>query len=59
MHPSQAEAPPRTTTVEIDRELVLAFRKEAAKRDVSTDRLIRDLLGIIAADQLTAAILDD
>jgi len=49
----------RVTTVEIDHDLVLAFRKEAAKRDVSTDRLIKDLLGVIATDQLTAAILDD
>jgi hypothetical protein len=32
---------------------------EAARREVSVDRLIRDLLDIIVDDKLTTAILDD
>ncbi len=45
--------------IEIDRDLVVLLRKEAAQRDMPVNRLIRDLLGVIATDQLTAAILDD
>jgi hypothetical protein len=59
MRPAQAEAPPRTTTIEIDHDLVVLLRKEAAQRDMPVGRLIRDLLDIIATDQLTTAILDD
>jgi hypothetical protein len=47
------------TTIEVDHDVIMLLRKEAAMRDVPVDRLIRDLLGVIAADQLTAAILDD
>jgi len=35
------------------------LRPEAARREVSVDRLIRDLLDIIVDDKLTTAILDD
>jgi len=50
---------PRTTTIEIDHDLVVLLRKEAAQRDIPVTRLIRDLLGVIATDGLTQAILDD
>jgi hypothetical protein len=33
--------------------------KQARRREVSVDRLIRDLLDIIVDDKLTTAILDD
>jgi len=64
MHPSQANRPAKiatlkTDTIEIDHDVIVGFRKEAEKRCVSVSRLIKDLLGVIAADQLTAAILDD
>jgi hypothetical protein len=37
----------------------MALRPEAARRDVSVDRLVRDLLDVIAEDKLATAILDD
>jgi hypothetical protein len=38
--------------------LILALRPEAARRGTTIPRLIHDLLDIIAADELTGAILD-
>jgi hypothetical protein len=53
-------APERAMTrVELDAGIVQPLRKEAARRDVSLQRLIADLLDAIATDQLTTAILDD
>jgi hypothetical protein len=50
-------SPLRTTAIEHD--LVVQFRGEAAKRETTVPQLVRDLLGVIAADGLTTAILDD
>ena len=46
---------PSTT---LDHALILALRPEAARRGTTVLRLIHDLLDTIAADKLTAAILD-
>jgi hypothetical protein len=54
---SRAHPPP--LRVEVSHDLVLAYRKEAARRDVSVQRLVAELLDRIAGDQLTSAILDD
>jgi hypothetical protein len=48
-----------TVEVDVDREIVVRLRPEAAKRDLPVARLICDLLGVIATDNLTLAILDD
>ena len=45
--------------IEVERGIVTAFRREAAARETTVPRLIRDLLAIIANDRLTSAILDD
>ena len=47
------------TMIEVDHALVTRLRPEAARRDVPVNRLLHDLLDVIAADQLTTAILDD
>ena len=46
-------------SIEIEHALVAALRLEARRRDVSVARLVYDLLGMIAADGLVTAILDD
>ena len=43
----------------IEHALVAALRPPARRRDVSVARLVYDLLGMIAADGLVTAILDD
>ena len=53
---SQTRSP---ALVEIEHDLITRLRPEAARREVSIDRLIRDLLHIIVDDKLTTAILDD
>jgi hypothetical protein len=55
--PRGAHHPP--LTIEVSHDLVLVYRKEAARRDVPVTRLITDLLDCIVVDQLTTAILDD
>ncbi len=60
MRPQQAELSAlRTDTIEVDHDTIVGFRKEAAKRGIPVNRLIKDLLGVIVTDKLTAAILDD
>jgi hypothetical protein len=49
---------PPPIRIEIDYALVLALRREAAKRDMPIGRLVRELLEVIAADNLAAAVLD-
>jgi hypothetical protein len=49
----------RTTAIELDHDLVVQFRGEAARRDCTVPQLVRHLLDVIAADRLTTAILDD
>jgi hypothetical protein len=47
------------TSVEVDRDLVVALRPEAARRQLTIPRLINRLLAVTVEDKLTAAILDD
>jgi hypothetical protein len=47
------------TIVEIAHETVLGLRREAVKRETTVERLAKDLLDVIAADNLVAAVLDD
>jgi hypothetical protein len=49
----------RTTTIELQHDLVVRLRSEAANRQTSVTRLVHDLLEIIMTDKLTAAILDN
>jgi hypothetical protein len=49
----------RTTTIELQHELVVRLRFEAASRQTTVVRLVHDLLEVIATGQLTTAILDD
>jgi predicted DNA-binding ribbon-helix-helix protein len=48
----------RTTTIELEHDLVVRLRSEAAGRQMSVVRLVQDLLEVILTDGLTAAILD-
>jgi hypothetical protein len=48
-----------TTKVELDPGIVTPLRREAARRDVSLQTLVTNLLDAIVEDQLTTAILDD
>ena len=57
-HP-EFKSPFHTTAIELDHDLVVRFRVEAAKRERTVSQLIRELLDVIAADRLTTAILDD
>ena len=55
-----ADAPKHPAlSIEIEHALVAALRLEARRRDVSVARLVYDLLGMIAADGLVTAVLDD
>ncbi len=45
--------------IELELDLVRRLRPEAARRGVSVAALVRDLLDVVAADQLVGAILDD
>jgi hypothetical protein len=58
-HHSRPDQAPNTIEVSIDREVIVRLRPEAARRDTSVPQLITNLLNVIAADQLTTAILDD
>ena len=57
--PSQPDLPPHMTSVEISRDLVVALRPEAARRQLTVPRLINRLLAATVEDKLTTAILDD
>jgi hypothetical protein len=48
-----------TTAIELDNDIIVRFRVEAAKRERTVTSLIRELLDVIATDRLTTAILDD
>jgi hypothetical protein len=47
------------TKVELDPGIVVPLRREAARRDMSLQRFVADLLDAVVTDQLTTAILDD
>jgi hypothetical protein len=49
---------PPALMLEVEHGLVTRFRAEAARRDMPVKRLLHELLDTIAADHLTAAILD-
>jgi hypothetical protein len=49
--PSRPDLPPHLTSVEIDRELVLALRPEAAQRQLTVPRLIHRLLTVTVSDR--------
>jgi hypothetical protein len=53
--PSQPELPSHLTSVEIDRDLVVALRPEAARRETTVPRLINHLLAVTVEDKLTTA----
>ena len=46
-------------SIEVERNIVTAFRKEAAARGTSADRLIRNVLDLVVADKLIGAVIDD
>jgi hypothetical protein len=45
--------------LELDHAVAVRLRREAARRETTLDYLLRSLLGTIADDKLTTAILDD
>ena len=53
---AQTRAPAK---IEVEHDLITRLRPEAARREVTVNRLIRDLLDVIVDDKLTTAILDD
>jgi hypothetical protein len=57
--PARSEFPLHTTAIELEHDIVVRFRVEAAKREKTVPQLIRELLDVIVADKLTNAILDD
>jgi hypothetical protein len=50
---------PLTVAVEVDRNLIVALRPEAARRDTTVPDLVNRLLAVTVEDKLTTAILDD
>jgi hypothetical protein len=57
---SELESSPlRTTTIEIEHDVIVKLRIEAARREKTVQQLIRTLLDVIVTDRLTTAILDD
>jgi hypothetical protein len=52
-------ASPLYTSIEISRDLLVALRPEAARRQTTVPRLINHLLAVTVEDKLTTAILDD
>jgi hypothetical protein len=57
--PESASHLVRTTAIEIEHDLIVRLRPEAAARETTVQNLVRELLDVIASDKLTAAILDD
>ncbi len=58
LEPRKTDVPP-PVQIELEIDLVRRLRPEAARRGVSVAALVRDLLDVVAADQLVDAILDD
>jgi hypothetical protein len=53
-------ASPLAVAVEVDREISIRLRPEAAKKRATTvPRLINRLLAVTVADKLVTAVLDD
>jgi hypothetical protein len=50
--------PEKSVTLELNGELLLLLRREAAKRETSALRLARQLLDVIIAEDLVGAVLD-
>jgi hypothetical protein len=57
--PSQPDLPPHHLPIDIDRDLVVSLRPEAARRQLTVSRLINRLLAVTVENKLTTAILDD
>lgn len=57
--PSRPDLPPHHLPIDIDRDLVVALRPEAARRQLTVPLLINRLLAVTVEDKLTTAILDD
>ena len=57
--PTESAASTKMTAVDIDRSILTKLRPAAVERDCSVERLVRQLLDVIATDKLTGAILDD
>ena len=55
--PQPGIAPQRSTLIELEHELIVSFRREAARREMPVTRLIHESLNTIVTDQLTTAIL--
>jgi hypothetical protein len=54
-------SPPRSMTaleVELGGDTLAYYRREAARRDLTTYQLVHDLLDTIATDSLAGAVLD-
>ncbi len=58
LEPRKNGVPP-PLLIELELDLVRQLRPAAARRGLSVAALVRDLLDVVAADQLTDAILDD
>jgi hypothetical protein len=60
MSGAQVKSPQRTVQeIEVEQATMSTLRREAARRDISVDRLISSLLNAVAADGLVNAVLDD
>jgi hypothetical protein len=51
--------PEQRMVLELEGELLLRLRREAAKRETSASRLARELLNVVIAEDLIRAVLDD
>jgi hypothetical protein len=51
--------PEKAMMFELDGELLLLLRREAAKRETSAPRLARELLDTVISENLVRAVLDD
>jgi hypothetical protein len=57
--PSQPDTAPHMSRIEVEHAVIMALRPEARRRDVSVERLVRNILTVVATDRLVTAVLDD
>ena len=57
-HTDAVSIPHQFKSIEIEVSLLTALRREAAARDMSANRLVREILDVVVADRLFAAVLD-
>jgi hypothetical protein len=48
----------RPISIELEHEIAVKFRREAARREMTVQGLVREILDVVATDRLTTAILD-